>query len=235
MKIGIFDSGIGGLTVLKKLIDKYPNSEYIYYGDTKNIPFGNKSIEELKIISNNIIEFLIGKGVDIIVIACGTISSNLANYLRKKYNIPIYDIISSVVDYINNSEYKNIGVLCTKQTKESKIFETKINKKVKVISCNHLASLIETNIKVDLYLKEKLSKLNNNDVIILGCTHYPLVIDNIKKHTNTKILDMSDYLNLNIDKSINFKLELYFSKIDNNLLNNVKRILKNYKYTIKNK
>ena len=76
MKIGVFDSGIGGLTVLKRLIDKYPNNEYIYYGDTKNIPYGDKSIEELKVLASNIVEFLISKNVDMIVIACGTVSSN---------------------------------------------------------------------------------------------------------------------------------------------------------------
>lgn len=235
MKIGVFDSGIGGLTVLKKLIEKNPYSEYIYYGDTKNIPFGNKSIEELKTIASNIIEFLIGNDVDIIVIACGTISSNLTEYLKSKYDIPIYDIISGLVDYINNSEYKNIGILCTNQTKKSRIFETKINKKVNVVSCNHLASLIENNQNVDLYIQKKLSKLNNNDVIILGCTHYPLVIDIIRKYTNSKILDMSDYLKLDVDKSTNFKLELYFSKVDQTLRNNIKKILGDYEYTIKNK
>ena len=83
MKIGVFDSGIGGLTVLKRLIDKYPNNEYIYYGDTKNIPYGDKSIEELKVLASNIVEFLISKNVDMIVIACGTVSSNLSDYLKE--------------------------------------------------------------------------------------------------------------------------------------------------------
>ena len=145
MRIGVFDSGIGGLTVLKKIMKKYPNNEYIYYGDTKNMPFGDKSIDELKIISSNIIEFLIARKVDIIVIACGTISSNLLHYLKRKYSIPIYDIISGIVNYLNNSNYENISVLCTEQTKDSKIFETKINRKVKVISCRSLANLIEDN------------------------------------------------------------------------------------------
>ena len=84
MRIGVFDSGIGGLTVLKTLIKKYPNNEYIYYGDTKNLPYGNKSIEELKELSSNIIEFLLKKEVDIIVIACGTISSNLSRNIPSK-------------------------------------------------------------------------------------------------------------------------------------------------------
>ena len=100
MRIGVFDSGIGGLTVLKKLIKKYPNNEYIYYGDTKNIPFGDKSLDELKFISSNIIEFLISKKVDVIVIACGTVSSNLAEYLRNKYSIPIFHLEKKFFKYL---------------------------------------------------------------------------------------------------------------------------------------
>ena len=105
MKIGIFDSGIGGLTVLKKIIKKHPNCEYIYYGDIANMPFGDKNVDELKVISNRIIEFLMSKDVDIIVIACGTISSNLSDYLKRKYSIPIYDVISVTINYRKEISY----------------------------------------------------------------------------------------------------------------------------------
>ena len=87
MKIGMFDSGVGGLTVLNNLVKKYPNNEYIYFGDIKNNPYGNKTIEELEKLSSNIIEFLISKKVDMIVIACGTVSSNLGSILKNKYDI----------------------------------------------------------------------------------------------------------------------------------------------------
>ena len=98
MRIGVFDSGIGGLTVLKTLINKYPCHEYIYCGDTKNIPYGEKSIDELKQLSSNIINFLISKNVNIIIIACGTVSSNIYSYLKDKYSVPIYDIISPTIN-----------------------------------------------------------------------------------------------------------------------------------------
>ena len=94
MRVGLFDSGIGGLTVLKTLKEKYPHNDYIYYGDTLNIPYGNKSKEELLKLSKNNIEFLLNKKVDIIIIACGTISSIFINELIKLYNIPIYSIIN---------------------------------------------------------------------------------------------------------------------------------------------
>ena len=228
MRIGVFDSGIGGLTVLKKIMKKYPNNEYIYYGDTKNMPFGDKSIDELKIISSNIIEFLIARKVDIIVIACGTISSNLLHYLKRKYSIPIYDIISGIVNYLNNSNYENISVLCTEQTKDSKIFETKINRKVKVISCRSLANLIEDNNinKIELYIKNITNELQSSDVIVLGCTHYPLISNIIKKYINIPILDMADYLDINIKKNSINKLEMFFSSDIEKNIKKAKKIIK---------
>lgn len=237
MKIGIFDSGIGGLTVLKKIIKKHPNCEYIYYGDIANMPFGDKNVDELKVISNRIIEFLMSKDVDIIVIACGTISSNLSDYLKRKYSIPIYDVISVTINYINNSNYNNIGVLCTKNTRNSGVFEKKVNKKINVISCNKLASLIEYNdLNVKSYIKKKLTKLKNSDLIVLGCTHYSIIRKKIEKYLNCRILDMSDYVNFRVNDNNNiFNLELYFSKTTPLLLNNVRNILKDYNYIIKSK
>ena len=86
MRIGVFDSGLGGLTVLKSLSSKYPNNEYIYFGDTLNMPYGNKTREKLYELSSKIVEFLIKQKVDLIVIACGTISSNNYQELKKNYN-----------------------------------------------------------------------------------------------------------------------------------------------------
>ena len=229
MRIGIFDSGIGGLTVLNKIMKKYPNNEYIYYGDTKNIPFGDKSIEELKIISSNIIEFLISKKVDIIVIACGTVSSNLLDYLKNKYTIPIYDIISGIVKYLNNSNYNNITVMCTQRTKDSKIFETRIEKNVKVISCKNLANLIEDNNinEIELYIKDMSKELENSDVIVLGCTHYPLISNIIEKYTNIKTLDMADYLDIDVKNSSINRLEMFFSDKNEIFMEKAKKIIKN--------
>ena len=130
MKVGIFDSGIGGLTVLKQLINKYPNNEYIYYGDTLNLPYGNKTKEQLIKLSDKDVQFLISKNVDIIIIACGTVSSNCLDYLKNKYNIPIYDIISPTIDYLNKSNYQNIGIIATNRTIDSHIFKNNINKNI---------------------------------------------------------------------------------------------------------
>ena len=227
MKIGVFDSGVGGLTVLKKLIDKYPNNEYIYYGDTKNIPYGDKSIEELKVLSSNIIDFLIQKEVDMIVIACGTISSNLSNYLKEKYNIKIIDIISPVINYLNNSDYEKIGVLATNATINSKIFSCNINKDIKEVSCPKFVPLIENNNLNELenYFSIYLDNLKDRDLIVLGCTHYPLIKDRISKYLGyIKLLDMSECID-NISNNDIKKIDLYFSKLDDKIIDNINTIL----------
>ena len=194
MKIGVFDSGIGGLTVLKRLIDKYPNNEYIYYGDTMNIPYGDKTIDELKVLSSNIIDFLIKKEVDLIVIACGTISSNLSTYLKEKYDIKIIDIISPVINYLNNSNYEKIGVIATQATINSKVFSNNINKEVIEKACPKFVPLIESNNLNELNncFNIYLDDLKRCDLIVLGCTHYPIIKAEISKYlnNNTRLLDM---------------------------------------------
>jgi len=235
MRIGVFDSGIGGLTVLKTLIKKFPNNEYIYYGDTKNVPYGNKSIEELKKLASNIIEFLLKKQVEMVVIACGTISSNLSNYLKEKYNIKIIDIISPTINYLNNSNYNSIGILATQATINSKIFIRNVNKNIKEVACPMFVPLIENNKKEELnnYFEEYLDSLKYCDLIVLGCTHYPLIKEEISKYLNIQLLDMSECIN-NITNVGQSKVELYFSALDDNIVSNVKNILKENDYLIKN-
>lgn len=231
MRVGVFDSGIGGLTVLKKIIDKYPNNEYIYYGDTLNVPYGNKTVDELYELSSKDIEFLISKNVDIIIIACGTISSNCINYLTNKYNIPIYDIISPTIKYLNNSNYNNIGIIATNRTIDSHIFKNNINKNIYEIKTPLLASIIENNELdninniLDKYLNKYKDKI---DILVLGCTHYPIIKNHISNYFNNKIdiLEMSNMLLEKITKGNNFNIDIYYSKLDNLVINNTKRILK---------
>ena len=110
MKIGMFDSGLGGLTVLKEFIKKYPNNTYIYYGDTKNLPYGTKSKQELIKLVTKIISFFEKKQIDIIIVACGTISSTCLDEIKKMTNIPVYDIISPTIEYLNEIK-QNISPL----------------------------------------------------------------------------------------------------------------------------
>ena len=227
MKIGMFDSGVGGLTVLNSLVKKYPNNEYIYFGDIKNNPYGNKTLEELEKLSSNIIEFLINKKVDMIVIACGTVSSNLGSVLKNKYNIKIIDIISPVIEYINSSNYNKIGVIATDATAKSKAFNN-INKDIKLVGCKVFVPIIESNnyenldTYIDLYLKD----LKDRDLIVLGCTHYPIIKDKIAKYLgdNIKLLDMSECLP-KIENNGSSSVELYFSDINKSTINIINNIL----------
>ena len=122
MRIGVFDSGIGGVNVLSSLIKKYPNNEYIFYGDTKNLPYGDKTKKELFNLASKAIDFLLTKNVEIIIIACGTVSSTCYKKLKEKYDIPLFDIISPTIRYLKKSSIMNIGVIGTKRTIESNVF-----------------------------------------------------------------------------------------------------------------
>ena len=235
MRIGIFDSGLGGITVLKNLLDRYYDNEYIYYGDTKNVPYGNKSIEELKRLSSNIIEFLIDKKVDMIIIACGTVSSNISDYLKEKYDIKIVDIVSPTIKYLNESNYNKIGVIATHNTINSRIFSKNINKDVKEVECPLFVPMIESNNyeKLDECLDLYLSNLKDRDVIVLGCTHYPVIKNQIQDYLkNSNIINMADNISISNDGKNN--VELYFTYINDTIKDNIKSIMKSYKYSLKN-
>lgn len=233
MRVGLFDSGIGGINVLNELVRKYPNNHYIYFGDTKNLPYGNKSVLELMNLSSRIIEFLINKKVDIIIIACGTVSSNCYLKLKESYNIPIFDIISPTINYLKNSNYNNIGVIGTNKTIESNVFMIP-NKNVLMKSTPSLVPMIENNLyKDNLEIRDILDDFKNTECLILGCTHYPLLKNEISKYLDIPLIDMGVCLSNQLDLKDNdeLKIDLYFSSINNELKNNVKNILKK-KYSL---
>lgn len=229
MKIGMFDSGIGGLTVLKEFIKKYPNNHYIYYGDTKNLPYGTKEKEELLKLVKPIISFFTKQKVDFIIIACGTISANCFSELKKMTTIPIYDIITPTINYLNHNNYKSLAIFATNRTIDSHIFKDKlIAKDVLEIKTPEFVPMIENN-KLDLsIIKNYCLQALNYDILILGCTHYPLLINELKKYLSIPILNMAIPLlnSIEFSNDTNFKLELYFTKIDTNLINNIQKIIK---------
>lgn len=233
MTIGVFDSGIGGLTVLKELMKYHPKQDYIYFGDTKNLPYGTKNKEELIKLASNIIEFFINKRVDIIFIACGTVSSTIYSDLKNKYNIPIVSIIDSTISYIKNNNIDNIAVLATPATIKSHIFKDKLGDiSVEEVSCSNFVPIIEE--KIDnkykkLYIEQYLKGIKKQRIknIILGCTHYPLIVEDIKHYLGDincynmgTILASSIYL-----KPDNYSLKVYFSEIYDGLNNKVEEIL----------
>lgn len=232
MKIGIFDSGIGGLTVLKEIIKKYPNGNYIYYGDTLHLPYGEKTKAELLEYSCNIIDFLLEQKVDKIIIACGTISSTIYEELISLYDIEMINVVDATVMALKEKNIDTLAVLATSKTINSHIFSKKlINKEVIEVACPKFVPFIEQNIgnKTQI-LTEYLEPLRDSCIkhIILGCTHYPLLEDDIKNYFLYPIncYNMGYFVadSIKITES-KYNLTLYFSKIDGYLKENIKKIL----------
>lgn len=180
--IGMFDSGIGGLTVLKEFLKLMPNENYIYYADTKNLPYGNKTKEQIISFTEEIVDFFISKKVKAIVIACGTASSLAYEHLKSKYDIPIFDIITPTA---SNIKALDIGVIATKGAINSGVWENKIrefNSKVNVYTraCPMLVPLAEKDLNNSqlskLFLKKYLKDFKNNNLDALIMRMYTLSI-----------------------------------------------------------
>lgn len=197
--VGMFDSGVGGLSVYKEIKKKLPNQKIIYVGDTKRFPYGSKAKETIIKASIECINFLISKNVSQIVIACGTATSQALDTVKNIYKIPIEGIISPTVRYIEKNNYKRVGVIATRGTIKSNAWEEnikKVNSKVEVFNkaCPLLAPMAEegwTNNEIArLTVKEYLKDFENLDALVLGCTHFPLFEDIIKEYMpNTDIIN----------------------------------------------
>lgn len=230
MRVGMFDSGIGGLTVLNSFLKYHPNNEYIYYGDTLNVPYGTKTKEELFELSTKIIRFLENKNVDIIVIACGTVSSNIYEKLKEITSIPIYSIISELPEYIEKNNYKNILALATQATINTHVFKNTLKSNVIEVACPKLVPLIEekNEEKLSEVIKEYLVDADKVDSIILGCTHYPLIRKIIERNINQNIdiIELGELLAQKIKIKESFQnIELYFSMETEKLRENIQDIL----------
>lgn len=227
-KIGIFDSGIGGLYVLNEIYNKYPNCEYYYYGDTKNMPYGSKNIDELKEYGKEIIEYFNSVNVDLVVCACGTMSTNILGYLNDISVVPVLSVIDPTIKYLNCSKLDNILVISTFNTHKSNYFINNCVKKIKSIPLNDLAYMIENNMNFDNYLDERLVIDNQIEAIILGCTHFVKIKDYLIKKHNIEIIDMGKMLadSIQLEASERPYVNLYFSLFNEKLFNNIKNIIK---------
>ena len=191
-KIAFFDSGVGGLTVFKELKKILPNENYIYFGDLKNIPYGSKSKAELIKIADKIFKFLETKSVKAVVMACNTTSANTFDELKNNYGFKIYPIIQSCAKVISDMPIKRIGVFATEATIKSGAYGRELKKykpelEVFEMSCPPWVKIVEDKLqdepasvgKVGLYINEMLK--NSPDKIVLGCTHYPYLLDLLSK------------------------------------------------------
>ncbi len=215
MRIGLCDSGLGGLAVLKELKLKYPNNDYIYIGDNQNLPYGNKSKEELTKLGQNLIDFLNEKKVDLIIIACGTLSSNVLEKLISK--VKIIDIISPTIEHINQKIKKKVTVFATEATINTHIFKNQLIYGCTEIACPEFVPMIENNC---INKNVIINKIPNKDPIVLGCTHYGI----IEKLIPNKTINMGKLINLKENKGTS-KIDIYFTKIDDKLMENVKKII----------
>ncbi len=247
--IGIFDSGVGGLTVLKELKKVFPNESFIYYGDTARVPYGLKSKKTVTRYAIQIINFLLKKDVKLIVVACNTVSSNSIPILKKLFPIPIIGVIEPGVNLaVSLTKNKKIGVIGTPATIKShkyKSFLLKKNKNIKVFekACPLFVPLVEegwlnspiTYEVIKTYLSD--IKKENIDTLILGCTHYPLLAPLIQKYLPKvslinsgysialKIKDILKKNNLYSSKKKKIKDEYYVSDLTPNFLKIAEMIL----------
>lgn len=211
-KIGVFDSGLGGVTVLKRLLKDLPYEEYIYYGDSGNAPYGSgKTKEEIQNLCAKIMDFLIQNNCKVIVIACNTATVAALEYLKEKYSIPIIGIIDSGAKIaVQSSSLKKVAVFSTEFTANSNAYKNTIQKydkdfEVTQIACKEFCPMIERGWEIfndnQEILEKYINKIPNDvDTLVLGCTHYPIIEDYIKRKFNKIILDPAVELSFELKK-----------------------------------
>lgn len=198
-KIGLFDSGLGGLSILKELLNLLPNENYLFYEDSINNPYGEKSEEELMNITSNITDYLLKNDCKIIVIACNTATTSCMTKLREKYKDVIFVGTVPAIKVACDNNYRNIINFSTPNTKNSKRVDELIHdfkgddQAIYNISGENLANLVELDKKDEIksLLERVLGPYNNKaDALVLGCTHYSLIKEDINKVLpNTVLLD----------------------------------------------
>ena len=190
--IGVYDSGVGGITVWREIIKLLPNEDLIYYADNKNCPYGLKSEQEISDLSENVVKFLLGQNCKMIVVACNTATAAAVEYLRDKYDVKFVGMEPAVKPAALNSKTGKIGVLATKGTFRGRLFNETTqkyaqNKDVNIQVGFGLVDAVENGkIHSDetiILLKKYIEPMLENEVdqIVLGCTHYPFLLDEIKK------------------------------------------------------
>lgn len=202
--IGIFDSGVGGLTVAHAIKQILPGESLVYFGDTAHLPYGDKSEESIKFYSRKITEFLLGYDAKVVLVACNSASASAFDYLKTEFNdrIILIDVIDPVVNYLIARRFRKIGVIGTKRTISSGIYDLKIIKKSQGTSVVSLATpllvpMIEegfifddiSNAIIRTYLSNE--SFSGIEALVLACTHYPIIKNQISKffNFNVEIID----------------------------------------------
>ena len=218
-KIGLFDSGLGGLSILKGLLKELPNEDYLFYEDSINNPYGSKTDEELFNITSNIVDYLLKENCKLIVIACNTATTSCMKKLREKYPNTIFVGTVPAIKVAYDNHYKEVINFSTPSTRNSKRVDELISmfisddEHIYNISGENLANLIELDKKdeIDSLLHRLLDDYKDKaDALVLGCTHYSLIKDRINK-----VLPKTDLL----DGVEGIAREVKRQLTNNNLLN----------------
>lgn len=233
MKIGFFDSGIGGLTVLNQAIHQLPFEHYLYFADLKNVPYGNKPRKLIQRYTFIAAEFLFKKKIDALVIACNTATAVAIDDLRQSFSIPILGMEPAVKPAIKNSGQKKVLVIATKRTiKEKKLENLVLNlgaeDKVEYLALQELVMFAENkkfeSDDVISYLKDEFSKINFDEFqsIVLGCTHFlffkKLFTELLPKHLsiidgNEGTINNLKFKTTNLDSNNKLQIDYYASGI----------------------
>lgn len=198
--IGIFDSGVGGLTVAKEIKRQMPNESIIYFGDTKHLPYGDKSKEAIIEFSKKITLFLLENHCKAVVIACNTATANALKEVKEVVDNQalVFDVINPVAEKAAYEIHTNVGVIATKATVNSGLYKKSIRKFNKFIKVDELATpllvpAIEEGFRNHpithsiLYHYLSNNKLKSIETLILGCTHYPLLMDEVKQYYGNRV------------------------------------------------
>ena len=188
--IAVFDSGVGGISVLRELYALMPNENYIYYGDSANAPYGSREVSDVLALSKGITDKLIALGAKAVVIACNTATSVAAEFLRERYkDFIIIGVEPALKPAVLAKENSTVAVMATPITLREEKFKklmASFNDKAKIIPvpCEKLAGMIEKGVlsgtELEDYIRSLFAPLGKIDSVVLGCTHYPFVKDSIK-------------------------------------------------------
>jgi len=191
--VGVMDSGVGGISVLRELVKLLPGEDFLYYGDSAHAPYGTKEVHQVVQFTLNAAEFLLEKGAKALVVACNTATSVAIPVLREKYQtIPVIGIEPALKPAVLSAEHPRVLVMATPMTLEQEKFSNMMHfyendANIVKVPCPGLVELIEGGIlegeRLEAYLTERFAPFDpkNADGIVLGCTHYPLIRGTIEK------------------------------------------------------
>jgi glutamate racemase len=201
--IGVFDSGFGGLTVLQELVNSLPKEDFIYFGDTLRVPYGNKTVEEIETYSSQISKWLVQHDVKSIVVACNTVSCMALPYLQRQFSIPFFGMVSagieSVLSFSSAPKQSNkVGIIGTKNTIASRVHEKDLRMAgfegvLVELACPLFVPIIEEGVTDDGVWRSIVEyhmhdmKKENIDAVLLACTHYPILSEYIQGYLGNQV------------------------------------------------